>query len=241
VAKAPRAKFVALTALIRTRFPEAGDPSELIRAGRVLVNNAPAQSPTARVRATASVRILEELALRGTRKLSAALLDLSVEVGGRAALDLGAAAGGFTRALLDAGARRVYAVDVGVGQLRGSLRRHPRVVNLERTNLADLDLTRIPEPIGIVTMDLSYLSVADALPQLDRQLLAADAHLLALVKPTFELRAGRLAAEQDDVVRATTIVVESLLDHGWQLRGVRRSAVRGSKGAVEMFVLAQLR
>src|SRR5579885_3286776 len=117
--------------------------------------------------------------LRGTIKLRAALAAFAVEVAGRVALDVGASTGGFTVALLEAGAARVYAVDAGFGQLLGRLRQDARVVNLERTNLAALEL---PEPIDLVTVDLSYLSIALAAPQLPRA-----PELIALVKPMFEL------------------------------------------------------
>ena len=108
------------------------------------------------------------------------------------ALDLGAAAGGFTQALLEAGAARVYAVDAGSGQLRGWLRVDPRVINLERTNLADVGPDLVPETVDLVTIDLSYLALADALPQIDTSVLASSATVVALVKPTYELHAGAL-------------------------------------------------
>ena len=114
-----------------------------------------------------------------------------MDVAGRTALDLGAAAGGFTTALLDAGAARVYAVDVGFGQLLGSLRQDERVINLERTNLAD---ARIDDVVGIITMDLSYLSIAAAVPQVKVDL-APGTDLVALVKPVFELQLSGLPAE----------------------------------------------
>jgi 23S rRNA (cytidine1920-2'-O)/16S rRNA (cytidine1409-2'-O)-methyltransferase len=102
--------------------------------------------------------------LRGEAKLRAALAAFGVRPAGRVALDLGAAAGGFTRVLLDAGAARVYAVDAGFGQLLGSLRQEPRVVVLERVNLGNLDCRRIPDAIELITIDLSYLSLSEAFP-----------------------------------------------------------------------------
>jgi 23S rRNA (cytidine1920-2'-O)/16S rRNA (cytidine1409-2'-O)-methyltransferase len=102
--------------------------------------------------------------LAGEAKLRAALAAFAPAVQGRIALDVGAAAGGFTRVLLEAGARRVYAVDAGFGQLLGSLRQDPRVVNLERTNLGVLDAALVPDPIELVTIDVSYISLASAVP-----------------------------------------------------------------------------
>src|ERR1019366_5935529 len=100
--------------------------------------------------------------LRGEAKLSAALTAFGIDVSGRVALDVGAAAGGFTRVRLEAGARRVDAVDAGHGQLLGSLRQDPRVVNLEATNVGDLTAGMIPDPIEGGSIDVSYLSLSAA-------------------------------------------------------------------------------
>src|SRR3712207_2459095 len=105
--------------------------------GRVLVDGFPVRNPRSLVNARARVELVARERLRGEVKLGRALALLHVDVRGRVALDVGAAAGGFTKALLAAGARRVYAVDTGHGQLLGSLRQDPRVVNLERTNLGE--------------------------------------------------------------------------------------------------------
>ncbi|MGH9046958.1 MAG: SAM-dependent methyltransferase [Acidimicrobiales bacterium] len=191
-----RAPFVALASLMRSRDPDIEDPERLIRDGLVLVNGAPCANPHARVRADCTLRVLRPRQLRGTLKLARAIETAGVDVGGLITLDIGAAAGGFTQALLDAGADTVYAVDTGVGQLRGLLRADRRVVNLERTNLADLDAGLIPLPVQLVVVDLSYLAIADALPQLSRVPLAVGARLLALVKPTFELHSGYLGRQR---------------------------------------------
>jgi 23S rRNA (cytidine1920-2'-O)/16S rRNA (cytidine1409-2'-O)-methyltransferase len=143
--------------------------------------------------------------------------------------------------LLDAGARRVYAVDAGVGQLRGWLRADPRVVNLEGTNLAALGRDPVPEPVGLVTMDLSYLAVANALPQLDRGLLLPGAHLVALVKPTFELHSAALVADPARVEQAVALVCDALARQGWYVDKTVPSSITGARGAVEVFVSARLR
>jgi hypothetical protein len=162
--------LVALLTLLQRRFPDLDEPARLISEGMVVVNGVPAANPRTRVRTDAAIRIQRPRPLRGTIKLACALRAFGVCPAGVVALDLGAAAGGFTQALLDAGAARVYAVDVGTGQLRSSLRVNPKVINLERTNLAQLDPGLIPEPVELVTMDLSYLAVADAIGQIDRRL-----------------------------------------------------------------------
>jgi 23S rRNA (cytidine1920-2'-O)/16S rRNA (cytidine1409-2'-O)-methyltransferase len=238
VASPNRAPFVALITLLHNRFPSVTDPSRAIADGLVLVDGAPVTNPKSRVRRTASVRVLTPGPLRGTLKLRGALAALDVRAHGRVALDLGAAAGGFTQALLEAGAARVYAVDVGSGQLRGWLRADTRVVNLERTNLADVGPLLVPEPVDLVTLDLSYLALADALPQLDPAVLAPDAALVALVKPTYELHAATLAADPALVAEAVRAVCERMGQERWVVRATLPSPITGSRGAVEVFVHA---
>ncbi len=233
-----RAPFVALTTLLRRRFPDV-DPSCVVSRRQVLVDGVPITNVRARVRADSAVRVSSARPLRGTIKLAHALCTFDIGASGVTALDLGAAAGGFTQALLDAGARRVYAVDAGIGQLRGWLRADPRVINLERTNLGQLSKNLVPEPVNLVTMDLSYLAVAGAVGQLPARLLAPEAQLVALIKPTFELRSGRLAAQPDQVATAVATGACALALRGWQVLGEARSPIAGSKGAVEVFLHAR--
>ena len=235
-----RAPFVALSTLLERRFPGIDDPAQLIKEGAVLVNGLPAANLRARVRADAALQIRHPRLLRGTIKLTHALNAFGVPAAGLVALDLGAAAGGFTQALLDAGAARVYAVDVGSGQLRGWLRADPRVINLERTNLARLGPRLIGEPVDLLTMDLSYLAVADAIGQVDRRILAPAAQLIALVKPTFELHSGQLADQPAQVTAAARAATRALTGHGWRVLGQEPSPALGAKGAVEVFVHAAL-
>jgi 23S rRNA (cytidine1920-2'-O)/16S rRNA (cytidine1409-2'-O)-methyltransferase len=235
---ARRAPVVALLTLLQRRFPGLDDPARLIKEGAVLVNGVPAASPRTHVRADAAIQIRHPRPLRGTIKLTHALAAFGIEAAGAVALDLGAAAGGFTQALLDAGAARVYAVDAGAGQLRGWLRADPRVVNLERTNLAQLGPHLISEPVDLITMDLSYLAIADAIGQIDRQILAPAAQLVALVKPTFELHAATLADQPQQVAAAVQTAARALEDHGWQVLGQQPSPILGTKGAVEILLHA---
>ncbi len=134
---------------------------------------------------------------------------------------------------------RVYAVDAGVGQLRGTLRSDSRVVNLERTNLGDLTDEQVPEVVDVVSMDLSYLAVSAAVPQLDRLRLKAGADLIALIKPTFELHSGQLAAQPQQVVDAAHEAEGALRRSGWELAGRTGSPVLGSRGAVEVLLHAK--
>jgi 23S rRNA (cytidine1920-2'-O)/16S rRNA (cytidine1409-2'-O)-methyltransferase len=229
---------VPLLTLLNRRFPGLDDPALLIKQGAVLVDGVPAASPRTRVRADAAVRIRRPRLLRGTIKLAHALTAFGVDAAGAVALDLGAAAGGFTQALLDAGAARVYAVDAGAGQLRGWLRADPRVVSLERTNLARLGRHVITEPASLLTMDLSYLSIAEAIGQVDRRLLTPSAQLIALVKPTFELRAAALASQPGQVTAAVEAAARALEGHGWQVEARQPSPILGARGAVEVLLHA---
>lgn len=235
---ARRAPFVALITLLQHRFPGVADPARLIKEGAVLVNGVPAASPRTRVRADAAIRIRHPRLLRGTIKLAGALAAFGISAADATALDLGAAAGGFTQALLDAGAARVYAVDVGAGQLRGWLRANPRVINLERTNLAQLGPRLISEPVDLITMDLSYLAIAEAIGQIDGQMLAPAVQLIVLVKPTFELHAATLADQPQQVAAAVEMATRALEDHGWRVLGKQASPILGARGAVEILVHA---
>jgi 23S rRNA (cytidine1920-2'-O)/16S rRNA (cytidine1409-2'-O)-methyltransferase len=237
VPKHKRARFVALDILLAHRRPEV-DPSA-IAEGRVLVDGRILTNSSARVRLDASLHVVAKRRLRGELKLAHALDVLSVDVGGRVALDLGANAGGFTVALLEHGARRVYAVEAGVGLLLGKLRNDPCVVNLEGHNLGLLDATSVPEPIETITMDLSYLAVADAIPQLERIVIGNTADLIALVKPTFELRRGTMAAGNDDLDQGVTRATEAATASGWDVVATIESDRRGRRGAREAFMHAR--
>lgn len=177
--------------------------------------------------------------LRGEAKLRAALSAFDVRVVGRICLDLGAAAGGFTRVLLEAGAARVYAVDAGFGQLLGSLRQDPRVVNLEATNVAALDTGLIPEVIDVLTVDVSYLALSAAVAQLNRITIAPDADLIGLVKPMFELRLATAPSDPLLVDAATERAVAGIVAAGWAVVGSMPSPVLGGRGAVEALVHAR--
>jgi 23S rRNA (cytidine1920-2'-O)/16S rRNA (cytidine1409-2'-O)-methyltransferase len=215
--------------------PEVTNPEHLIRVGRVLVRGFPATNPATLVE-PGSVALRRDRPLRGEAKLRAALEAFAIDVTGRTALDVGAAAGGFTRVLLERGAARVYAVDAGHGQLLGSLRADPRVVGLERTNLAEVE---IPEPIDLVTIDVSYLALADAAPQLARVDLVSGAELIALVKPQFELGLAappRTQAELDAALQRASTGFEA---SGWLIVDSMPSPMHGARGSRESLLLAR--
>jgi 23S rRNA (cytidine1920-2'-O)/16S rRNA (cytidine1409-2'-O)-methyltransferase len=236
-----RPKLVPLQRVVARDFPELEDPATAICDGRVTLDGAAMTNPATLV-ASAARPVLDDSAatLRGTLKLAPALAHFDLRLPGAVVLDAGAAAGGFTTALLDAGAARVYAVDVGFGQLVGRLRQDPRVVVLERTNVADLDEALVPDAVDVVTLDLSYLAIADALPQLERLRVAPGARLLALVKPMFELHLGHAPGEgEPELLRqALALAREGAARAGWTVHGAIDSPLPGSRGARELFLFA---
>lgn len=220
------------------------DAHRLISAGRVTVAGAPALKASTQVAPTDDLAVAREqapYASRGGHKLAGALQAFRVDVAGRHCLDAGASTGGFTDVLLQAGAARVVAVDVGYGQLHWRLRSDPRVVVLDRTNVRHLgpdDVT--PPPPQVVTADLSFISltlVIDALAAVA----AADADHLLLVKPQFEAGRGRVG--KGGVVRdpavwrtALTGVVQAAGAAGLGLAGATPSPLPGPSGNVEFFL-----
>lgn len=227
-----------LLAELRRTKPDLEDPESLIREGQVLVNGYPVRNPASRIAVGSTVAIAESRSLHGELKLESALQAFDVSVEGRVALDVGAAAGGFTTALLKAGAARVYAVDAGHGQLLGSLRQNPRVVNLEATNLGKLDCRLIPETVSLVVIDVSYLSLAEAFPQLGQIRLAPEADLIALVKPMFELKLPMPPTQEPELQRALAEAVAGAEKAGWHVAQTMPSPVLGHKGAREFLLHA---
>lgn len=231
-------KLRPLARELARRFPDLEDPELAVATGTVLVDGIPNRNPASLVGPSASLTLQRPVALRGEAKLRHAVRAMSVSVAGRVALDVGAAAGGFTRVLLEAGAQRVYAVDAGHGQLLGSLRQDPRLVTLERTNLGALTRELVPEVVEVVTMDLSYLPVARAAPQLEAVELSPATELVALVKPQHELRLGA-PADDAQVTEAVGHATDGLAACGWTVVAATRSPVLSSRGAVEWLIRAR--
>lgn len=236
----PRPRFVRLRDEVLRQRPDIdlGNLDHLVTAGHVRVDGRVVLNTDARVNRGCALVVVPDRPLRGVEKLGHALDRFGVPVAGRVVLDVGAAAGGFTQALLHRAAARVYAVDAGYGQLLGSLRQDTRVVNLEATNVADLDPATVPEPLGGVTVDVSYLSLAGAVACLDRVVFRPDAWLAGLVKPMFELGRPSLPATTADFTAAVDHAVAGVEEAGWRVRTTAESAVRGSNGSTEFFVIA---
>jgi 23S rRNA (cytidine1920-2'-O)/16S rRNA (cytidine1409-2'-O)-methyltransferase len=226
--------------LARSRASAAGE----VRAGRVRIGRGGeiAQKPAQLVAEDA------ELALdspppyvsRGGAKLDHALRELEVPVAGRQCLDVGAATGGFTDCLLQRGAARVVAVDVGHGQLDWRLRGDPRVVVMERVNARSLEPEALPYRPELATIDVSFISLAKVLPAVAR-CIADGGAILGLVKPQFELdrrRVGRGGVVRDPAARREAIlrVADAARGLGLRVRGVAPSGLPGPRGNRESFL-----
>jgi 23S rRNA (cytidine1920-2'-O)/16S rRNA (cytidine1409-2'-O)-methyltransferase len=238
-----RQQRVRLSAAVAGRQP-SWTPEEVERAildGEIEVESRVVRNPAALVSTSAPLRHRPPAELAGRRKLRWAMDTFGVDAAGDVVVDVGASAGGFTEAWLEAGAARVYAVDAGHGQLRGSLRQDPRVVNRERTNVAALSPAAIPEPIDAVSVDVSYLSLSAAVSQLATIELTPRARLLGLVKPMFELRLATIPSDPPTLARARQTAVAGVTGAGWRVDGCEECPVRGRRGAVEFFLFATLR
>jgi 23S rRNA (cytidine1920-2'-O)/16S rRNA (cytidine1409-2'-O)-methyltransferase len=238
VASKQTQRIVGIVDLVRRRFPDLETPEEAVQDGAVLVNGVVVRNLRSRFSHDAAIKIDQPKTLRGAKKLAAAIDAFEIAVQGRTALDLGASSGGFTSVLVERGAAAVHAVDVGHGQLLGSLRQNPRVHNLERTNLADVTAELLGAPVDLMTADLSYLSLAKAIGQVERVEFAAGADLIALVKPMFELGLGALPTDEDSFTAAVDLAVAGVERLPWSVRGVIRSPVLGNRGAIEFLLHA---
>jgi len=211
----------------------------LVMAGEVLVDGRRADKPGMPVKADAHIELKATLPYvsRGGLKLAHALevFHLAGRVGGKVALDIGASTGGFTDVLLQNGAERVYAVDVGTNQLAWKLRQDPRVVVMEQTNIRYLD--SLPEQVDLATADVSYIGLELVTPPA-LKLAKPDAYMLFLIKPQFE--AGREQVGKGGVVRDPQVhrdVIMRLAQNwryfGLHIAGLTRSPITGPAGNVE--------
>ncbi len=175
---------------------------------------------------------------RGGVKLDHGLAFFDIAPDGLICLDIGASTGGFTDVLLTRGAARVYAVDVGHGQLDWRLRNDDRVVVLERINARNLTVTQVPEPVDLIVCDASFIGLRTVLPA-SLALAAPRAQLVALVKPQFEV--GKGGVVRDPALRETACaVIRDWLDGlaDWQVLGLTTSPIAGPKGNVEFLIAA---
>ncbi len=221
--------------LLLARLTDLKVAQGLIMAGKVVVDGAVADKPGTLIAAGAKIHLREiplRFASRGGYKLEHALRRFRIDVRGLVCLDAGASTGGFTDCLLQNGASRVYAVEVGYGQLRGKLAADPRVVSLERTNLSDLAPADLHPPIQFACADLSYLSLRKSVSIIEA-LFAGAPRVVCLVKPLYE------GLAQDDIADRTALasVLRKLLDdlhaQGHAPSDACVSPILGGRGAIE--------
>jgi 23S rRNA (cytidine1920-2'-O)/16S rRNA (cytidine1409-2'-O)-methyltransferase len=216
-----------------------------IIAGHVLVNEQKQNKSGALVPEDAEIRILGEqlpYVSRGGLKLESALKEFKVSVAGKTALDVGASTGGFTDCLLQHGCEKVYAVDVGYGQMAWKLRQDPRVVVIERTNIRTIEPSLIPGPVAIVVIDASFISLEKVIPSI-MQFLGTESELIALIKPQFEVgraQVGKGGIVRDETARAAAVktISDFIRSIGLDVKGVIPSPIQGQDGNVEYLLYA---
>jgi 23S rRNA (cytidine1920-2'-O)/16S rRNA (cytidine1409-2'-O)-methyltransferase len=217
----------------------------IIMAGEVLVEGKVVDKPGTRVALEAAIKVNESppYVSRGGLKLSRALEVFPVEIKGRICLDAGASTGGFTDCLLQSGAERVIAVDVGYGQFAWKLRQDPRVVLMEKTNIRYLTPDQLPMIPSLITADLSFISITKVLPAFV-SILPANGEIISLIKPQFE--AGRDKVGKNGVVRSAETQQEVLTNiaqagfiAGLNCAGLTYSPLLGAKGNIEFLIYWQ--
>jgi 23S rRNA (cytidine1920-2'-O)/16S rRNA (cytidine1409-2'-O)-methyltransferase len=239
-AKARLDELVVARGLAETRTKAQA----LILAGRVLVDDKPADKPGTRVAENAALRLRGEqrrFVSRGGEKLAGALADLGVSAAGKRCLDVGASTGGFTDCLLQHGAAHVIALDVGYGQLDARLRSDARVTVVERVNAREMGAAQVPPepPLELVVVDVSFISATLVLPRIAA--LAPRAEVLVMVKPQFEVgreRVGKGGVVREDADRAAAVarVRDAAAALGYAPRGEAESRLAGPAGNREVFL-----
>lgn len=222
--------------------PTRSKARALIMAGQVRIGDRVIDKAGQAIEETVELEVITgpQFVSRGGEKLEHALDEFGLDPGGMICADFGASTGGFTDVLLQRGAERVYAIDVGYGQLDYQLRNDERVVVMERVNARHLD--SLPEPIDLVVIDVSFISLVQMFPAVQAVLKRDTGRCIALVKPQFE--AGRELVGKGGVVRDQSthrIVLRTVADAApaWGLRPIRvsRSPITGPKGNVEFLML----
>ena len=231
--------------LVEKRLVQSRERAKaVIMAGKVLVNDIPMDKPGVLVDGDSRIQLKDGDILfvsRGGIKLEGALKNFELDVSEMVCMDVGASTGGFTDCLLTHGAKKVFAVDVGYGQLAWKLRRDNRVVVIERTNIRAMKQDALPCPVDLVTIDVSFISLRIVVPSVAK-FLSGTGCILALIKPQFEV--GRENVGKGGVVKNPALhekVISELTDFfekiGFLSCGVYPSSILGPKGNKEFFIL----
>jgi 23S rRNA (cytidine1920-2'-O)/16S rRNA (cytidine1409-2'-O)-methyltransferase len=230
----------------RGLFESRAKAQAAIEAGLVTANDAVVRKASEEIAIDArlSARAAHPYVSRGGVKLAAALDHFKFDVRGRVCLDVGASTGGFTEVLLQRGAKRVYAVDVGRGQLHASLRARPEVLSLEETDIRTLSPARFDEAPDLAVIDVSFISLKLVLPAA-LVLLKKPAQLVTLIKPQFEAGRGALkkGVVRDEAVRQAVCdeIAGFVGSLGWSVLGIIPSPIQGGDGNVEFLLGADAR
>jgi 23S rRNA (cytidine1920-2'-O)/16S rRNA (cytidine1409-2'-O)-methyltransferase len=218
-----------------------------IMAGDVLVNGQAVTKAGSLVDAGATIRLkpTSRYVSRGGFKLEKALSEFALDVNGKTVLDVGASTGGFTDCLLAHGAARVFAVDVGYGQLAWKLRNDPRVVVFEKTNIRFLDRSSLPDIPELASIDASFISLKLILPRV-KELLIARHEVIALIKPQFEVGKGKVGKggvvrSPEEHARVLGEIQDSASAIGYQTVGITESPLLGPKGNKEFLIYLRAR
>jgi 23S rRNA (cytidine1920-2'-O)/16S rRNA (cytidine1409-2'-O)-methyltransferase len=217
----------------------------LILAGKVQVDGCLASKAGQRVAVDANVELIgqdETYVSRGGFKLASALDSFSMQVAHLVAMDVGVSTGGFTDCLLQRGAKKVYAIDVGYGQLAWQLRQDPRVVILERCNVRYLTSEQVSELVDLAVIDTSFISLTKIIPKV-LEFVKGGGQLLALIKPQFEVGRGQVGkggvVRDPELHRQVVREIEQFCQNqGMEVRGVKESSLLGPKGNREFFIYA---
>ncbi len=219
----------------------------IIMSGNVYVNNQKADKPGTQYDEDAPLEVRSsglKYVSRGGLKLEKAMSCFNLNLEGATSLDIGASTGGFTDCMLQNGAKKVYSVDVGYGQLAWKLRTDERVVNMERTNFRNVTKAEIPEDIDFFSVDVSFISLKIILP-VARNLLSKEGRGVCLIKPQFEAgreKVGKKGVVRDKKVHAEVIetIVNFALDNGFDVLGLDFSPVKGPEGNIEYLMYVKI-
>lgn len=229
------------TLLVERGFFESRSRAQAaIMAGQVLVNEQKIDKTGTQVAPDAVIRLLGgdlKYVSRGGLKLEKAVACFNLDLTGKVAADIGASTGGFTDCALQNGAARVYAIDVGYGQLAWKLRSDERVINMERTNVRYLEADSLPEKVDAATIDVAFISLDKVLPAV-KKILADDGIVIALIKPQFEAgkeNVGKKGVVRDPAVHLTVInnVISIAKELNFKIAGLDYSPVKGPEGNIE--------
>lgn len=218
----------------------------MVMMGSVFVDHQKSDKPGTMLPADAKIEVRGKFlpyVSRGGLKLEKAMESFPIDLHGKTAMDIGASTGGFTDCMLQNGAKKVYAIDVGYGQLAWKLRTDPRVVSLERTNVRYLSPEQVPEPVDFFSVDVSFISLRLVLP-VARRFLAAAGTAVCLIKPQFEAgrdKVGKKGVVRDPAVHGEVIrkMAVCVLQNGFSVLGLTFSPVKGPEGNIEYLIFLQ--